>query len=268
MTEQPTEKPKRRAISKKLRFEVFKRDSFTCQYCGKKAPDVVLEIEHINPVSKGGTNSVLNLLTSCEACNAGKGDRTLSDAAALSKAHEQAHRLQERRAQIKMMADWNISLVNSETDEVEAFCDVWYAINRKQYKVSEQGKSAIRKLLQSFSLSEICEAAREAAANYFKPDGDSGFFIDNSVFEAFSKISGICRIKSVEKDEPMLGKFFYIRGILRNRFPQDRNEIQSEAMWRCKQAYALGWSANDLYRIAVNCHSWGSFHYKTCFEPT
>ena len=34
-------KVKRRAVSKKLRFEVFKRDSFTCQYCGRKAPDII-----------------------------------------------------------------------------------------------------------------------------------------------------------------------------------------------------------------------------------
>lgn len=31
---------KRKAISKRVRFEVFKRDSFKCQYCGKCAPDV------------------------------------------------------------------------------------------------------------------------------------------------------------------------------------------------------------------------------------
>jgi len=42
----------RKAISKKLRFEVYKRDKFTCQYCGRKAPDVILEIDHINPVAK------------------------------------------------------------------------------------------------------------------------------------------------------------------------------------------------------------------------
>ena len=46
---------KRKPISKKLRFEVFKRDSFTCQYCGKSAPDVVLHIDHIKPVKEGGT---------------------------------------------------------------------------------------------------------------------------------------------------------------------------------------------------------------------
>lgn len=47
---------KRVPISKALRFEVFKRDSFTCQYCGRSAPEVVLEVDHIVPVSKGGTN--------------------------------------------------------------------------------------------------------------------------------------------------------------------------------------------------------------------
>lgn len=43
----------RKALSKKLRFEVFKRDSFTCQYCGDKAPDIILECDHIIPVAVG-----------------------------------------------------------------------------------------------------------------------------------------------------------------------------------------------------------------------
>ena len=55
----------RKGISKKIRFEVFKRDSFKCQYCGCSAPDVVLEVDHINPVSKGGANNILNYVTSC-----------------------------------------------------------------------------------------------------------------------------------------------------------------------------------------------------------
>lgn len=38
---------KRIAISKRVRFDVFKRDSFKCQYCGKSAPDVILEVDHI-----------------------------------------------------------------------------------------------------------------------------------------------------------------------------------------------------------------------------
>lgn len=60
--------PKRRPVSKKLRFEVFKRDNFKCQYCGASAPDVILEVDHINPVAKGGKNDILNLVTSCRDC--------------------------------------------------------------------------------------------------------------------------------------------------------------------------------------------------------
>lgn len=48
----------REAISKKLRFEVFKRDSFTCQYCGGKAPEIILQCDHIKPVVEGGLTDI------------------------------------------------------------------------------------------------------------------------------------------------------------------------------------------------------------------
>jgi hypothetical protein len=61
----------------KLRWDVLKRDKFTCQYCGQAAPNVKLEIDHIIPLSNGGTSEMGNLITSCYACNRGKRD-TLS----------------------------------------------------------------------------------------------------------------------------------------------------------------------------------------------
>lgn len=57
------------------RFAVLKRDNFTCQYCGRKAPYVVLEIDHKIPRSKGGSWKLENLITSCFECNRGKGDK-------------------------------------------------------------------------------------------------------------------------------------------------------------------------------------------------
>jgi CRISPR/Cas system Type II protein with McrA/HNH and RuvC-like nuclease domain len=60
------------SVSKKIRFEVFKRDGFTCQYCGKHPPEATLEVDHINPVSKGGEDGINNLITSCFDCNRGK----------------------------------------------------------------------------------------------------------------------------------------------------------------------------------------------------
>jgi len=72
------DKPKRKGIGKTTRFNVFKRDLFTCQYCSAKPPKVPLEIDHIIPVSKGGTNSISNLVTSCFDCNRGKGSSELT----------------------------------------------------------------------------------------------------------------------------------------------------------------------------------------------
>ena len=62
-----------KSLSKKRRFEIFKRDDFTCIYCGKKPPDVVLSIDHIIARTAGGTDKDSNLVTSCMACNLGKG---------------------------------------------------------------------------------------------------------------------------------------------------------------------------------------------------
>lgn len=64
-------------ISKRERFDIFRRDHFTCRYCGKSPPSVLLEIDHIVPVADGGTNVIENLATACQECNQGKADKTL-----------------------------------------------------------------------------------------------------------------------------------------------------------------------------------------------
>ena len=63
--------------AKKKRWEVFKRDKFTCQYCGRFAPNVILHVDHIVPKSKGGKNDLNNLIAACEDCNYGKSDDTV-----------------------------------------------------------------------------------------------------------------------------------------------------------------------------------------------
>lgn len=64
--------PARQPLSKRTRFEVFKRDGFVCQYCGQHPPDVMLEVDHITPVVDGGSNDEENLVTACFNCNRGK----------------------------------------------------------------------------------------------------------------------------------------------------------------------------------------------------
>jgi hypothetical protein len=73
-------KSSRKAISKKVRFDIFKRDGFVCAYCGAHPPAAILQVDHIDPVSKGGTNAIDNLITACDKCNQGKSNRLLSEA--------------------------------------------------------------------------------------------------------------------------------------------------------------------------------------------
>ena len=70
-------KSNRTGIGPKIRHEIFLRDCFTCQQCGaspSKNQSVVIEVDHIMPVSKGGTNDKSNLQTLCDVCNSGKGN--------------------------------------------------------------------------------------------------------------------------------------------------------------------------------------------------
>jgi hypothetical protein len=69
---------KRKGITLKKRFEILKRDGFRCRYCGRSAPDVILNVDHKTPVAAKGGNEDANLVTACFDCNAGKSDRLLN----------------------------------------------------------------------------------------------------------------------------------------------------------------------------------------------
>lgn len=62
------------------RRNIYHRDKNTCQYCGKTLPTNELNIDHVIPKSKGGTNSWTNLVCSCLKCNRKKADMLLEDA--------------------------------------------------------------------------------------------------------------------------------------------------------------------------------------------
>ncbi|WP_338097835.1 HNH endonuclease [Methanolapillus ohkumae] len=56
-----------------LRYDILKRDNYRCRICGKSSNDgVLLEVDHITPVSKGGKTVEHNLQTLCRQCNQGK----------------------------------------------------------------------------------------------------------------------------------------------------------------------------------------------------
>ena len=64
--------PKRRPISKRLRYEILRRDNHACRYCGARAPAVPLVVDHVQPVALGGQTVAENLVAACKDCNSGK----------------------------------------------------------------------------------------------------------------------------------------------------------------------------------------------------
>jgi HNH endonuclease len=152
----------RKPISQKLRFEVFKRDAFQCQYCGASAPDVLLHVDHLHPVVAGGTNDILNLITSCVECNFGKGKTPLSDGSALVKQRQQLEELNEKRNQLELMIQWKQELANLHDESLTQVAEFWSKVV-PGYSLNENGRRSLKKVMRQFSISELMDAMQTAA---------------------------------------------------------------------------------------------------------
>lgn len=109
------------AVTKRLRFEILRRDNQTCQYCGEKAPDVTLHVDHVIPVALGGTDQPGNLVTACKDCNLGKSS-VPADAPTVSglSAHAAAFALEMTDKMTRIRATLEL-----EDEYLEEFEDSW-----------------------------------------------------------------------------------------------------------------------------------------------
>jgi hypothetical protein len=244
----------RQAISKSVRFEVFKRDSFRCQYCGSEAPTAVLHIDHIEAVANGGTNDITNLITACSSCNLGKSDKPLSENTAVEKSRAQMDELQERRDQLELMMEWRKGLRSIGDEAIDSLAAYWKD-HTPGFRTTEVGKQKLAKLVKKYSIEEICAAMDTAATGYLKFEG--GNVTTESVGLAFSKISGICSVNRASKDDPDVPRLLYIRGILRNRIPGYFSP--HKAMDWLKAARSWGVPLEDLADIARRINNWSQF---------
>ncbi|MBP0029859.1 MAG: HNH endonuclease [Roseofilum sp. Guam] len=204
----------------------------------------------MNPVSQGGTNDLLNLITSCVDCNLGKSDRTLADTTIIDRQRTQMEELQERREQIEMMMDWQRGLLELDHYLIEQVAEFWAELV-EPYKLSEQGLKSLKKLLRQHNADEIMEAMRIATTQYL--EYDNGQVTQKSISYAWSKIGGICKTKKLEKTKPYIQKLFYIRGILRKRL----NYLNE---WLClkllEEAYQCGANLDQLQDHACKVRTW------------
>lgn len=155
------QKPIRITMSQKVRFEVFKRDGFVCQYCGSHPPEIILEVDHITPVCEGGGNEIDNLVTSCFACNRGKSGNPLT--VVPKSLDEKAEEVREREAQISGYRD----VIQSRLDRIED--DMWQVADAMIENGSKNGirrdwLQSIKRFNEKLPLHLVIDAAEIARA--------------------------------------------------------------------------------------------------------
>lgn len=142
----------RKPLSKKVRFETFKRDLFCCQYCGRKPPSVALEVDHITPVTKGGKNNVDNLLTSCFDCNRGKSNIELSSLPPSTE--EKLLLLKEKRDQYKEYQKYSLSMDKMMENDLIRCDKVW--LNHFMYPYDSSFRnSSIKTFIRKLGVEEV-----------------------------------------------------------------------------------------------------------------
>lgn len=244
----------RTAISKRTRFEVFKRDKFTCQYCGRSAPAIVLQVDHIQPCAKDGDSDILNLVTACQDCNTGKSDKLLSDDSALQKRKHQLDELQERREQLDMMVEWQGSLIDLDITTTEECCDLWARLVAP-YTVTEFGKVAMGKLVRTHGMGEVCECMRISANQYVVRSAD-GTIVRESVLKAFDYIGRIARNRKRIQERPYLEDLYRIRSLAKGKCYYFNDW---EALALLEKAYLAGYDINRLRSIALGVRTWSDW---------
>ena len=209
-------------------------------------------VDHIHPVAAGGKNNILNLITACEPCNAGKGKRELGDNAVLEKQRDQLQQLSDRREQLEMMIAWKEGLTELRALAVDRLADYWTKLVPK-FGLNEMGRQELRKLAGRFDVSEIMEAMQIAADHYVELQDGKPTWASAEI--AWKKVAGVCRMRELEKTKPYMKDLFYVRGILRNRVYVNEHQV----MGMLEDAHLSGIPTEALKRAAKNCRNWTEF---------
>lgn len=238
-------------LSKKIRFEVFKRDSFTCQYCGRSAPEVKLEVDHIKPVSKNGDNEITNLITSCKDCNAGKSDRELSNDAVVAKRKAQLDELQERREQIEMMMEWHNTLVDISALELSQAVG-FINSQMKNFSLNDDGVSRVKKALATYGLSEILESTRISASQYLPSSRDETGAEANKYLDYIHRIA---KSRKLLISKPYMEDLYKIKNYLTRR----RFYIGYDIVRILESTYLKNRDIDTLWRVAMDSRNWSDW---------
>lgn len=148
-----------RSISVKKRFDVFKRDNFTCQYCSRKPPKVPLECDHIIPVCKGGKNDIDNLITACFDCNRGKGGTELESIPdTLVTKMERMVLAKKQYKQYQNLLKKQKQIIDAEIDQVVSVFESFF----DGYTISDRFRISIKNFISKLDVNQVVEAMEKS----------------------------------------------------------------------------------------------------------
>lgn len=240
---------KRSALSKKTRFNVFKRDLFTCQYCGKKSPDVILEVDHIKPICDGGDDNMINLITSCFDCNRGKSGEPLGKNSELEKQEgalsEQFQKMQEFIEATKIREK---AMALDKTAK-EYICNAWSELC--DHTLSATGAENALKLVKKYGFENFMDAMQTSLHQYYENTVETAG-------KAFDFIGKILKVRQMQKENPAIADIYYIRGIIVKRFPFLQNKKWQIAR-DLKIALENGYYIETLKDLAKNAKNYTEY---------
>ena len=224
------------AVSTRTRFEVFKRDGFTCQYCGRSRQDdaIKLHVDHVLPASKGGSDELDNLVTACQDCNLGKAAKLLDDRAPIPDVTDQLAELRKRRETLKEYAEENAMVRR----DVEFVRDYWFTV----WGVDEMPRSAVpwqstlTSYVSSLGREAVCDAMEIAGRKFRYPSNSSACYLAGVLKGKLAEAEGrvvecrYCKGKIIlDPGENTADIWWHIRCEPEEQEPEDRDE--SEEPW-------------------------------------
>lgn len=221
---------KRSGVGKKLRFEVFERDSFLCQYCGRTPTEdgVVLHVDHVVSVKNGGNDSLENLTTSCIDCNLGKGAKTtIKKGNTPKEIQEQLDRTKERLEQVVAMnsAMKKLSKMNKDIEE-QLYSWVPYVLGDGY---SEAAYTTVKKVLGSKKYNTVLMENKQSAVEILSKKMQKFSTVED--MEKYLK--GIMRnIELSDSESAVLMRWIQaLKGKGARVFPFTRQIILDNALW-------------------------------------
>lgn len=134
------------AVSRRLRYEVLRRDAHRCRYCGSGAPDVPLTVDHVVPVALGGSDDPANLVTACRDCNSGK-SASSPDAPIVADIDQKAAEWARAMSVVVEARTAELAVERTRLNLFDEHWDTWYFGNDEPFPRDPNWKNSVLRFM-------------------------------------------------------------------------------------------------------------------------